>query len=93
MQNIFGGRGGMNVKNTSRLKKMKAGGPQLSCRFDTCKENTGVEAWVAWYQHSSRAKRASGGVLQSAMVPAAGAAHVRVTISCTWKGLTDCHSI
>lgn len=58
VQNIFGGRGGMNVKNQGRrLKKMKAGGPLSSLADLTpVKKNTGVEAWVAWYQHSSRAK-------------------------------------
>ena len=31
--------------------------------------------------------------LQSVVVPAAGAARVRATVSCPWKGLTDCHSV
>ena len=51
------------MKNQGRrLKKMKAGGPLSSLADLTpVKKNTGVEAWVAWYQHSGRDKRASAG--------------------------------
>lgn len=86
--------GEMNVKNQGRrLKKMKAGGPPGSLAdLIPVKKNTGER--LGWPGSSTVVGPAEPlRALQSVVVPAAGAARVRATVSCPWKGLTDCHSV
>ena len=80
---------GGNICEESRRETRKDEGRstlQLFCRFDICKEKGEVGGLGDLIQMRWWIQKGICGILQSAVVPAAGAAHFTATISCTLKG-------